>query len=329
MKPDRYQGSPEGRRRLSGFIQKRGSRLGLPSWGGLLFGSLFVAVGALIVLVGTKVILVNPASVHAPYWVLTAAGVSFALGGLMVSGMTWNQFAADRRRREAARQYPNEPALADYHWHPDGFEVSAWAGAARAVGMAIGLTVFLSMFNWWAFWADGGWIVKAFVVPFDCFAAAMWWRAARQTGSALKFGHSRIAFTRFPYSLLDPVVIRWQPGDGISQVNKGTFTLRCVEEWTEASGTGNTRSVSVIHEEIWSAQWLWDQPRKIPVKEAVELAYDLPADLPPTRLSADRPVFWELEVDLDVPGLDFKQTYLVPIYNSKPASRIKPILLNR
>ena len=37
----------------------------------------------------------------------------------------------------------------------------------------------------------------------------------------------------------------------------------------------------------------------------------------------------ELEVNLDVPGLDFKQTYLVPTYNSKAASGIKSILLNR
>jgi hypothetical protein len=329
MKPDRYEVSSDGRRRLSGFIQKRGSRMGFPSWGGFLFGIPFVAAGALIVLVGTKVVAVDPASVRAPYWVLTVAGVSFALGGLMVWGMAWSQFAANRQRLQAGRQYPNEPALADYHWHPDGFEVSGWDGAAKAVGWAIGLTVFFSIFNWWAFWGDGGWIVKAVVVTFDCLGLAVWRRAGRQIGSALKFGHSRIAFTRFPYRLPEPVVIRWQPGNGISQVNKGTFTLRCVEEWTEVRGSGKSRSVSLVHEEIWSAKWILDQPRKLPVKDAVELAYDLPPGAPLTRLSADRPVFWELEVNLDVPGLDFTQTYLVPIYNPKATSRIKPILLNR
>jgi hypothetical protein len=76
------------------------------------------------------------------------------------------------------------------------------------------------------------------------------------------------------------------------------------------------------HEEIWSAKWLLDHPRKLPVKEAVELVYGLPPGALPTRLSADRPVFWELEVNLEVPGLDFRQTYLVPIYNSKASSGI-------
>jgi hypothetical protein len=31
-------------------------------------------------------------------------------------------------------------------------------------------------------------------------------------------------------------------------------------------------------------------------------------------LSAEKPVFWEFEVKLDLPGLDFQETYLVPIY---------------
>jgi hypothetical protein len=36
----------------------------------------------------------------------------------------------------------------------------------------------------------------------------------------------------------------------------------------------------------------------------------------PTRLSADRPLFWELEVKLGLPGVAFNETYLVPIYGS-------------
>ncbi len=295
--------------------------MGLPARGKLLVGSLFVAIGTVIILVGTKMLPVNPASVHAPYWVLTAAGASFALGGLVVCGMAWRHFAADRNWLYATRQYPNEPALADYPWHPDGFEVSSWKGAGRAVGLAIGVTIFLSIFNWWAFWSDGGWDIRALVIIFDCVALALWWHAGRQIGSALKFGRSRIAFPHFPYRLNEPVIIRWQPGEGVSQVNKGTFTLRCVEEWIESSGSGKYRTVTLVHEELWSAKWVLDQPRKLQLKDAVELRYELPPDARPTRLSGERPMFWELEVQLDLPGLNFKESYLVPIYGASTASR--------
>jgi hypothetical protein len=329
MTPDRYEPSPAGRRRLSGDLQQRGSKMGLPTWGGFLFGSVFVAVGTAIVLVGTKVLPVDPSSVHAPYWVLTVAGMSFALGGLMVWGMAGKQFAANRRRIAVTRQHPNEPALVDYPWHPEGFEVSEWPGVAKAAGLAIGLTIFLSMFNWWAFFARGPLMVKGIVMLFDCFGLFMWWQAGRQLGSAIKFGHSRIVFTRFPYRLREPVIIRWQPDAGVNQLQQGTFTLRCVEEWMESSGTGKNRTTKVVHEEIWSAKWVLEQPRNLQLKDAVELRYELPADALPTLLSADKPVFWELEVRLDLPGLDFKQTYLVPIYGLGTTARIKPIVLNR
>ena len=315
MTPDRYEVSPAGRRRMSGFLQKRGSKLGLPTWGGFVFGGLFVAVGTAIILMGTKVFAVNPASVHAPYWVLTVAGVSFALGGFMVWGMTWRQFAANRRRVEATRRYPDEPALADYSWHPEGFEVSEWPGLAKAVAFALALTVFLSIFNWWAFAADGPWMVKGIVGLFDIIAVLMWALAVRQLLRALKFGHSRVEFTSFPYRLSQPVVIRWQPFGGISRVNKGAFTLRCVEEWMERSGSGKNQTVTLVHEEIWSAKWVLEQPCNFQLREEVELSYELPADAQPTQLSADKPIFWELEVKLDLPGLDFNETYLIPVYS--------------
>src|ERR1035441_11065901 len=98
MRPDHSDPSPAGCRRLSGPVQRRGSKMGIPTGVGFLFGSLFVAVGTYITLMGTKVVSVNPASVRAPYWVLTVAGVSFALGGMAVWGMAGKQFAADRQR---------------------------------------------------------------------------------------------------------------------------------------------------------------------------------------------------------------------------------------
>ena len=303
--------------------------MGIPSVFGFLFGGLFVAVGTYISLMGTKVVSVDPASVRAPYWVLTVAGVSFALGGMAVWGTAGKQFAADRRRIQAARRHPNEPALADYPWHPDGFEVSEWPGVAKLTTFSISLTVFLSMFNWWAFVAHGPWMVKGIVTLFDFCALAMWLEAGRQLGRALKFGHSRIAFACFPYGLSEPVVMRWQPSDGVTQIRNGTFTLRCVQEWMEVNGSGKQRTTSVVHEELWGGKWVVEQPRTLELKDAVELRFELPGHAQSTQLSADTPIFWELEVKLDLPGLDFEETYLVPIYGSKTAPRIAPILLNR
>ena len=314
MKPDRYEVSPAGRRRLSGSRRRRGSKLGMATWLGFVFGSPFAVVGVWIVLVGTRIIPVNPGSVHAPYWVLTVAGVSFIFGGSMVWGMTWRQFAANRRQKEAASRYPGEPSLADYDWHPTGFDVSPWPGMVKAVAIAMGLTIFLSMFNWWAFSLNGPWLLKGIVSLFDAVAILMWVQAARQLFRAPKFGQSWIEFTLFPYRLGKPVFIRWQSSRGVHLVNHGTFILRCVEEWMERRGSGENASVAVVHEEIWSAKWILERPCNFRLGEAVELTFELPVDAKPTQLNRDKPIFWELEVNLDLPGLDFNETYLVPVY---------------
>jgi hypothetical protein len=143
----------------------------------------------------------------------------------------------------------------------------------------------------------------------------LWYQVLQKLGRALKFGQSRVAFTQFPYRLGESALLRWQPDRGVHQVRKGTFTLRCVAEWKCGRSAGQ--------DEIWCGTWLLDQPRTFQLKDEVELRYELPAVGRPTQLSADEPVFWELEVKLDLPGLDFKETYLVPIYSSKITPRLE------
>lgn len=304
------------RQRLAGRTERRGSQTGFPTWGAFAFGGIFAAVGTAIMLVGLRVIPVDPKGVHAPWWVLTVMGSVFALAGLAVWGMAVRQWRSEQRRREAEQRNPGEPALADYGWDITGFTPSRWSRAAKALAGAGGLTLFLSIFNYWAFFAKGPWMVKAIVVLFDLILLAVWWEAVVRLGRALKFGGSRIEFARFPYRPGEPVVLRWHPADGIVQARKGSFTLRGVEEWFEHRGSGKNRSAHLVQEEFWRATWQLDEPRLFTRGEIVELRFELPDGAPSTRLSTDKdkPVFWEFEVNLDLPGLDFEETYLVPVY---------------
>jgi hypothetical protein len=317
MKPDRYEVSTAGRQRLSGLIQPRGNASGLSLWGALLFGLPFLAMGVWLLLASLRAVHVDPSKVHAPMWVIGVAGVSFAGGGILLWMLGARQFASERRRARALRDYPNDPALHDYVWNRQGSHASEWARAAKALGTAVALSLFLSPFNYIVFFEKSPLLVKVLIGLFDLLALGAWWAAIRAIGCAFKFGHSEVVYTRFPYTAEAPIVLRWKPIRGVARVEKGKFTLRCVEQWTERRGTGKHRRTVVIQEEIWSATWSLEEPRNLQLGEAIELSFEIPPDAPVTCLNATRPIFWELEANVELRGLDFSAKYLVPIYAPK------------
>lgn len=301
-------------RRLSGVIEQRGSQTGLPTWGMFLFGLPFIGIGAFVTLIGMKCVQVNPSTVHAPYWVLTAFGLVFTLGGVMLWSMAGKQFQSNRRRALAQEHHLNEPALEDYNWDPRGFRSHCWARAVKTIAGAGFFTLFLSMFNWWAWFAAGPLMVKLIVSLFDLILIFVGWQAVMAVSRAIKFGNSRIDFVRFPYRANDSNIVRWLTPHGISHAAKGTFTLRCVKEWYETSGAGSNRTRNIVHEEQWNGTWSLDQPQEFLPGKNIDLEFQAPADVPITCLSGAPAVFWEFEVALDLPGPDFKETYLVPVY---------------
>lgn len=329
MKFDRHEESTE-RTRLSGQLQPRGTQTGMSSVGMLLFGLPFFGFGIWATLAGLKLIPMDESKLHAPHWVLAAFGIVFALAGVMVWGMGWRQLKANRRRAELGLR---DPALADYPWDERSFTPPRWTRAAKAIGGVAFLALFLSMFNWWAFVQGGPWMLKAIVILFDALLAFLAWQAAKLIGRTLKFGSSRIEFERFPYRPGDTVSVHWLVPNGLTHVARGTFTLRCVEEWYEATGAGKNRSRHLVQETIWSATAHLEQPRDLQPGRTEEVRFEIPADAPGTLMNTKdaKPVFWELVIDLDLAGLDFKETYLVPVYG-KPrddSDVLSPIQLDQ
>ena len=313
MGPGNYSQSSE-KRRLSGIIEQRGSQMGMSTLGLILFGVPFTGIGVFVALVGLKIVPVNPSSVHAPYFVLFAFGLVFGLGGLMIWRMAWRQSRANRHRALAQERHINEPALEDYDWDPRGFRSHCWTKTVKAIGGVGFLALFLSMFNWWAWVAHGPWMVKIIVSLFDLWLAFAVWLAVMTFSRAVRFGDSRIEFVHFPYRANESIVVRWLTPSGISRANKGTFTLRCVKEYYETTGTGSNRTRNVVHEEQWNGTWSLEQPEDFPPGKNVELEFQPGAGLPATCLSGSETVYWEFEVNLSLPGPDFKEAYLVPVY---------------
>jgi hypothetical protein len=302
------------KRRLSGIIVQRGAQTGLSTVGMFLFGVPFTGVGAVVALIGLKVVPVNSASVHTPYFVLIAFGLVFGLAGLMIWGMAWKQLQSNRHRALALEHHISDPALEDYDWDPRGFRSHCWAKTIKSFAGAGFLALFLSMFNWWAWGPHGPWPLKVFVSLFDLWLVFALWQALLTLSRALRFGDSRIEFVHFPYHSNETIVVRWLTPSGMARANKGTFALRCVREFYETTGTGSNRTRYIVHEEQWSGTWQLDQAENFPPGKNIELEFQPATGPPVTCLSGPAIFYWEFEVNLSMPGPDFVETYLVPVY---------------
>ncbi len=310
----RYEESNQ-RRRLSGQMTQRGSRWAISTGGGLLFGLPFVGMGAWIILVGLRLVHVEPQSVHAPYWVLTICGVCFFSAGLALWSAAIRQFFGNRRRVQTIGGGPEAIALADYDWNKRGYQPSRWSKVIKAFVSAIALTVFLSIFNWWAFFSkDGPFMVKGIVGLFDLLLVFVWGNFFLALARALRFSGSRIDFARFPYSIREPILIRWPAPNGIRKPVKGSFTLRCLQEWWETTKTGKNNSTYLVKEEIWSGNWQLDPADELLPGKTREFSFLPAAEVLPTNFHAPKPIYWEFEVKLELTGPDFVETYLVPVY---------------
>jgi len=274
----------------------------------------FLGIGIFLTLIGLKIVPSAAKNIQAPYWVITVCGLMFGAGGPFLWSLAWKQFQARRRQALAQKNHRNEPALADYPWDPRGYDPHRWISIAKkfaALGFA---ALFLAPFNWWAWLVPGPWPLKIVVSLFDLLFVLLFISDVMAAGRAFKFGESRIEFARFPLRLSAPISIRWLTPSGIDRAVNGTFTLRCIKEWCESTGTGQDRSTCIVHEEQWSGNWSLSQPENLPSGKILPLEFSPPAEAPITCLSAERPVFWEFEVKLGLPGLDFRETYLVPVY---------------
>lgn len=317
MPPLIYEPGLDNPKRLTADVRPRGYTAGLSAPGGLLFGGIFAGIGVFITLFGLRI--VEPGGrLNAPHWVLIPIGAVFTGCGLFIWSKIWRQHRADRRHAQIRLRHPDEPALADHPWDPHGQRSLLHAHAVRATIMVVFFILFLTPCNYIAFASkDAHWLMMGIIGLFDLVSLYLVYDMALRWGRFCKFGRAFLRFERFPFSTREPVALAWIAPEGCTGEATGRFTLRSVREWYEAGGRGKSRNTRLVREQQWSGSWTSSAPARIVPGQVFELVFDLPSDAPSTALHAERPFFWELEIVLALPGLDFTETYLVPIYGPK------------
>jgi hypothetical protein len=309
-------GSPQ---RLPAVYQTRGHSTESSPVAGVLFGTALVAAGAWITLCGLRILKLG-GRLNIPHEMLVPIGAVGIGAGLFMWVHTWLRRQDDLHHRAIRLRHPDEPALADYPWNPEGTPSRLRHEAVRRTLIACFLALFLTPFNYVAFAEkDPHLMMQVIVGLFDLIILYLIGDTVPRWARVCKFGEAVLRFERFPLSTREPVKLAWTAPAGCTGMATGSFTLRAIREWVEVERRGKSRHTRIIHEQQWSGAWKIASAAPIVPGQVCELTFELPENAPSSALRADRPLFWELEVDLQLPGLNFKDTYLVPIYGPRRA----------
>jgi hypothetical protein len=310
---DRFEAKLD-QQRLPGRTEARGTGARMGPLLAFLFGLVAAGAGGLLVAGWLGYVELESEGQPPPEWVMPAMGVMFITVGLWVWGLGFDAWRAARAREARARTFMGQRVRIDHDWDPKGDSPPRYAPVAKGFLFAAFLTLFLAPFNM-VFVQSGVPIwVQILVGVFDLAGVAVWFGAFGRLGHALKFGVARLEYLRFPYPAGEPIELRWWPPPGVREVERGRFVLRRINEWWEETGSGKSRSRHLVHEASWQGTWHLEHARTLPPGQPVVLRFEPPADAGSTLLDSATPSFWELEVVLEVPGLDYHACHLVPVY---------------
>ena len=290
-------------------ISKRDTIIHRTAYGGgaVLMGLPFMVIGGYFAVVGFD-FLPLPSKANAPLWVIGCVGLAFAVVGLLVF-VVGLRGLANRRRAKGLRGRLDQPWFRDYDWEPRGITDRAFGRPLQSLFFALFMTVFLAPFNWWAFVSpDGNFMIKAIVGIFDLALVLVVGSFFYRLGQFLKYGFSHLRFVRFPFFPGEELAVIFRT----NRFEKLTFTLRFVEERLETRGAGSNRSTHHVIDEHYKEQRTLE-PR--PGDSEVDVAFDLPDNPEWVNAMSGKPVrYWELLVEAETPGIDFKTSFPVPVY---------------
>jgi len=291
-----------------------GSYTPLGGAGGVVLGLVFLAAGGGIAAVGLEVVPVDPATVHAPYWVVTLVGAIFAFPGLGIVLASIRHLAVQARHRRVTAARPDEPWHADYTW-PERWAPDRARDVARPFGAAAFITLFLVPFNYLLFVHETSapLFAKGIMGLFDVVVASIWGYAFYRLGRRIKYAGGRLGYDAFPYLVGQPARVTLHLPKALRGFERLEYTLRCVEErWeTRHSSDGKTSKTLVAYaryEDAGAVDAGEIDGRELPLELSV------PAGAPASALSDREPTYWELDVTAETPGIDYRGLFLLPVY---------------
>lgn len=263
---------------------------------------------------------VSKPSVSPPAFTLFAFGF-FGFPGLFLLVRGGLDARQGRQVQEAQAMYPSEPWRWDHVWRSAGAEDIGLSQATKGViglSLAVGIVAPL---NYIVVAERTPLFAKIGVGLFDAVLILGLGTVIYRIAAQLIHGRGKVGLNQFPLRLGEVADIEILPESRLAGLRQLKVTLKCVQEQFEARRTsragssGTTTTVSTVGYQLFQDERALDAASARSGDGMFHVSFELPDDPDlRTRLCDSPPVYWELVVEGDVPGVDYLKRYLLPVY---------------
>ncbi len=218
---------------------------------------------------------------------------------------------------DTASHEPLEPWRRRADWVRGEIEEEGGRTLGRSAVSAALLTAIAAGFGVAGWFGDGFFWFFALVV--GGVALALAWGAVRQTLQQRRFGRSVLVLQQTPLRAGERLAGRVRTGiPRIDPAPRFRVQLECVRRWKEEHGSGEDRETKHHREIVWSDGQVAAGALQAGPGGAVALAVPVDFTLPVQRLATTAieggdGIAWELTLNAELPGLDYRVTFALPM----------------
>jgi hypothetical protein len=208
----------------------------------------------------------------------------------------------------------NEPWTWDHPWRKEWMAPDYTGGGSGTVLGRVAFLALLGLFN--MVWDSPSLLLKVIVSVFDLLGLLIVYDSLQKLTQWLRFRQPVVIWETLPAFLGERLAGRIAFARRVQASGPPRLTLRCVQdEWT-ASGEGRTLQPFAVYQQTL------ELPQEEEALDYLDFAFDLPDD-PPTDLVKDEAVYWQVVVDVPLPGPDLETVFLAPVYRRKGQGRAR------
>ena len=219
---------------------------------------------------------------------------------------------ANEARRERARGPADRPWEWDYPWRPAGMRPDYTSDSGGTVLGRVAFLALIGLFN--IALGAPSWLLKGIVLVLDLLGLLILFDSVVKIVQWARFREPSVAWGTFPAFLGGPLAATVRFPRRLRPAGPAQATLRSVRaEWTER------KTAEGEVERQLEPQALYAETRELPLPPgaplaSLDVAFDVPGDLPGTDLGQAEATYWQLLVRIPVAGPDLETMFLAPVY---------------